>query len=182
MVKINPKTGKPPRKTDRPSDKAYNARRRLKRAAEKLKNQASNATGMTKQRLEHQANELLGKVQKTYQVKGEYKFDVDRLENYTEKMFTGVDEEKLTQVMLSGAVGKRIYAATVSIWKDSDLPINEAIKQHFGVETMSEVVDWFENRVSDLYENTEVLKQENYNDPVILEMEKQIQINQDDDE
>lgn len=182
MDRTNPKTGKVPRKTDRPSDKAYNARRRLKRAAEKLKNQAGKAIGMTRQRLEHQADELLEKAQKTYQVKGEYKFDVDRLESYTEKMFTGVDEEKMTQVMLSGPVGKRIYAATASIWKDSDLPINDAIKQHFGVETMGEVVEWFEKRVSDLYENTEVLKQENYNDPVILEMQKQIRVNQDDDD
>ena len=174
--------------TGRPSDLVYNARRRYARQAERYAKQAERASGMEKGRLENLASNALEKAMRTYKdplkiqsgtIKNlESKLDVRRPTRPTSESRLNklVDEsedialesslsdpeirrEQETKDLLSGEVGDRIYGATVDIWKDSDYADrNQAIMEHFGVDSMADVLDIITDDGIDIYADPESLE------------------------
>ena len=143
------------RKTDRLSDKAYNARRRAKRKLEReLKK-----TNKNQQTIE----QLRAEIQQSYATKqGEYLIDIERFEKRSKKYTATYERElvrnkseiarknemmkhEINQASVGGVskykpqAVKVFYAATKSIWEGRPQGTwNEAIMEHFGVDTLHE--------------------------------------------
>ena len=133
----------------RASDEAYNARRRLKREAERLERQAAKSEGSFSERLQSVADELRDKANMLYANKekpGEYRQDLIRQSQSVRSM----SEERQIDILLSSNLGQRIYAGTKNLWIDKDPNEREdAIVKAFGVRTILDVVKILENQLGD---------------------------------
>ena len=174
--------------TGRPSDLAWNARRRYARQAERYAKQAQKAGGMEKSRLENLATNALENAYRTYEdptkaqtqmIKGLEsdlnpriplrKPSAERRQRVIESSKEIALESSLSddetrreleaESILSNDIGNRIYGATVDIWKNADYgDRNQAIMEHFGVDSMADVLDILEASGIDIYADPESLE------------------------
>lgn len=144
----------------RASDEAYNARRRLKRQAERYKKQASTASASKASRLQQQAKYLESQASRLYQGKDTAKNQARiKAQSYSALQGTRKDTQKRRDIeaaeIMKTNVGAKIYGATVSIWQDSKYgDRNRALMEYFGVTDMMEVIEAFEREFGeDLYKD-----------------------------
>lgn len=150
------------RKTDRPADKIWNARRRYNRAAERYERDAMTASPVEAVRLRKQAeymrqqSELLRKGKDTASGrKKRVQSSFSTLEGVKKDVGKRRDIEA-REIMKTNA-GKRVYAATTSIWEDSEYSTREqALIEYFGVTDLMGVIELFEEKLGGaLYEDME---------------------------
>ena len=153
----------------RPSDEAYNARRRAARAAAKAKGEriASDQAYVNRRRLERQARRIEREAQKdagvfgsrlskigdilrekrarTYARNGRYSqtalddFPIDIMDTGTQ-----------ADIIMDSNIGSRIWAGTQEIWQDASYGNREqAILDAFGADSMAEVLEKIEKRIGD---------------------------------
>lgn len=144
----------------RASDEAYNARRRLKRQAERYKKQAATASASKASRLQQQAKYLESQASRLYQGKDTAKNQARiQAQSYSALQGTRKDTQKRRDIeaaeIMKTNVGAKIYGATVSIWQDSPYTDrNKALIEHFGVTDMMGVIELFEREFGeDLYKD-----------------------------
>lgn len=133
----------------RPSDEAYNARRRLKREAARLEKQAGRASGSYSERLKNVAEELREKASNLYyNPEQDYRRDLIRQSESVRSM----SEERQTDILLSSNIGSRIYAGTRELWIDESDPNmrEERILEAFGVSSMLDVLKILEKRLGEI--------------------------------
>jgi len=169
------------------SDEAYNARRRFVRKAERYWNMAQGATGVTRERYEAIARKSLSDAMSTYEkgtsqksmskkireldkelkpvdvFRREAKQSISkRLKERSERSLYSRDEqvrrEQEAKSIMSSEAGHRIYAGTIDVWQDSDyLSREDALMAHFGVDTLMDVIELFEEELGeDLYAEEKV--------------------------
>lgn len=159
------------------ADKKYNVRRRLVRAAERRINEAMNATGARRERLEWQAEQSLRKAASTYarNNQGELKIGkrvkelYSRLQrevremppNYTfekakaaaqKAMFRHGREEQREQSareIFNSNIGSRIIGAFESEWRDDPSNMLEIIMEKTGARDLMEVIEIVEEKVGE---------------------------------
>lgn len=146
----------------KPSDDVYNARRRMKRQAERYRKQAASTSPGKAARLQQQAKYLESQAQRLY--KGaDTPARQKKLIAESYSTLEGLKKDKAKrrdiearEIMKTNA-GKRIYAATTSIWEDSDYPTREqALIEYFGVDDLMGVIELFEEKLGGaLYEDME---------------------------
>ena len=172
----------------RAGDAAWNARRRYTRQAERYLKQAQNAKGIEKGRLETEATASLERAIATYKDPTQASKSsviqklTDKLhpnvptrkvgegirnqyiaESYAALESTRNDEsirrELEAEEILSTDIGNRIYGALVDVWKDDDYEKrNQNIMEHFGVDSMADVLDILEASGIDIYADPESLE------------------------
>lgn len=102
---------------------AYNARRRLQRAANAARREGAKAGGVYAERMEQVAKGLEAKKAGLYEQPGGG-YDTARLAQGVEfKAAQVMSEETQADIIMSGPVGSRIWAATYEIW--GDLPYEQ---------------------------------------------------------
>ena len=171
----------------RAGDLAWNARRRYARQAERYTKQAQQASGMEKNRLETLARSSLERAISTYQdptKAGKSKLIKDLTEQLQPKVPTRKTSEGIrsqyiaesyaakeetrddddirreleAEEILSTEVGSRVYGALVDIWRDADYADrDQAIMDHFGVDSMADVLDMIEAEGIDIYDEPDSL-------------------------
>ena len=146
----------------RASDEAYNARRRLKRQAERYKKQAATASASKASRLQQQAKYLESQASRLYHGKDTAKNQARiQAQSYSALQGTRKDTQKRRDIeaaeIMKTNVGAKIYGATVSIWQDSPYADrNKALIEHFGVSDLMGVIELFEREFGeDLYKDDE---------------------------
>ena len=138
------------RKTDRPADKIWNARRRYNRAAERYERDALTASPAEAARLRKQAeymrqqSELLRKGKDTASGrKKRVQASFSTLEGT--KKDVGKRRDIEAREIMNTNVGAKIYGATVSIWQDSPYANRDvALMEYFGVTDLMGVIEKFE--------------------------------------
>lgn len=134
----------------RESDKLYNARRRLKRQAERYRKQSEISTPLKASRLQQQAKYLESQASRLYKGKDTAKNQARiKAQSYSALQGTREDTQKRRDIealeIMKTNVGAKIYGATVSIWQDSAYPDrNKALIKHFGVTDLMGVIEKFE--------------------------------------
>lgn len=163
-------------------DALYNARRRLKRRAQRLEKAAAvESDAAVRARLEAEAVALYeeaasGYEQERYRAKfvsdtgiSGYKVTAGEWSPEKRKAYISrsigelegaiaSDEQRrwrTAKTLLKSPVGRRVYAATVDVWRDGDYQDRDAaITDFFGVDDMADVLDIFESELGeDLYED-----------------------------
>lgn len=144
----------------RASDEAYNARRRLKRQAERYKKQAAASSPGKASRLEQQAKYLECQASRLYKGADTAKNQMRiRAQSYSALQKNRKDVGKRRDIeaaeIMKTNVGAKIYGATVSIWQDSKYTDrNVALMEYFGVTDMMGVIEAFEREFGeDLYKD-----------------------------
>ena len=169
----------------KPGDLVYNARRRYTRQAERYMKKANQASGIEKARYEGLARTSVEKAIATYdnpqtanmsgslkqlssqlsprmpvkRVSDSYKSRLVQ-ESKTNALESSMMDEDTrrdveAQVILSSQAGGRVYAALVSVWKDSGEDANSAIMEWFGADDMMEVLEQIEAAGIDIYADPE---------------------------
>lgn len=159
------------------ADSAYNVRRRLTRAAERKINEAMNATGARRERLQWQAEQELRKAASTYgrNAQGELKLGkkvkdlFERLQrdfkempsNYTSEQAraaaekakyrrgTEAQREQSAREIFNSNIGSRIVGAFESVWREDKDNMLEIIKEKVGARDLMEVVEIVEEKVGE---------------------------------
>ena len=136
----------------RASDVVYNARRRLKRQAERLEKQASQTTGTESARLRALAETARNRAQATYgqsytmkEAQNLLRKTASSLASASSETNTGIRTEEESISLMSTRVGSRILAATESLWRG--VPYNQrldAIMTAYGVTSVSDLITRFE--------------------------------------
>lgn len=142
------------------SDDAYNARRRYKRQAERLKREAAKQGGVVGTRLEKQADRLIAKARRTYQG-ADTPYRQERLIRESELQLVSkrgeIDDsarrEAEAKEIMKTVAGRRIYAATTDVWEDSGYEDRDVpIVAFFNADDLMQVIEIFERLFgSDLY-------------------------------
>ena len=159
-------------------DELYNARRRYTRSAQRYMEKAENETGVLSERYKELARGELKKAIGTYEKEPTSKPVKDLMQRLGvgKQSAKGMDKEKLVResksslesslkdsevrrerearAILNSKIGHRIYGGTVSIWKGRE-DIDAAIMEHFGVDSMADVIDMLEQEI-DLYQAEDV--------------------------
>lgn len=132
------------------ADAAYNARRRLKRQAERFEKQALSAEGSAKKRMESLAESLREAASRTYKREdGTYDLRAlaqgrDLFARYT------MQEERQADILMRSHIGSRIYAATVDVWKGLSYDEREAaLWEEFGVSSNADLIKLLEKELGE---------------------------------
>ena len=153
----------------RPSDEAYNARRRAARAAAKAKGEliASDQAYVNRRRLERQARRIEREAQNDAGVFGSRLSKLGdilrekRARTYARKgrySQTALDDSPIdimdagtqADIIMDSNIGSRIWAGTQEIWQDASYGNREqAILDAFGADSMAEVLEKIEKRIGD---------------------------------
>ena len=162
-------------------DDLYNARRRLKRRAQRLeKAAATESDAAVKARLEAETSSLYEEAAAGYIVDRDrqrfvnskglqgYKVTADQWSAQKRQAYISESKRQLegsmqnddqrryrtAKTLMKSPVGRRIYAATVDVWRDYEYSDRDsAIMDFFGVDSMADVIDMFEEELGeDLYE------------------------------
>ena len=160
------------------ADKAYNTRRRLRRAAERELKKANNSSSVTKSRHMILVKEYTEKALSTYAKNtnkisnplqnivnniGDIKPFNDLKGNYTKKLKEYSksllvknlqDRNQIARNILSiGNISSRLYGGLIDVWqkKSPEKTINEKIMEHFNAKDMLEVLEKIEKKGIDLY-------------------------------
>ena len=158
----------------RASDEAYNARRRLKRQAARMRKQAASAAdGAYAGRLRALADEALKQAQETYfnRETKQYRAGAVREAERLASHFDVADEDIQADILLSSPIGSRIYAGTVEIWRGIEdyNKREDAILKAFGVKRMADVIKLIEKQLGEALYNTD--SDERYNIAVLTIMQ-----------
>lgn len=174
-----------PRKRQRKSDDAYNARRRFERRGDRLMKQAEKETGTAAERLRAQAESNYANAARLYEdesalarfrakhdlpeveiATGEEREFLQRASEYTKESMlddSAIRSELEARELLRGPVGRRIYSATRDLWYDESRKVqdpstfDQKIMDAMGVNSMSEVIDKFEKEMGeDLYKTDDI--------------------------
>lgn len=176
---------RPKRPSGYTSDEIRNARRRFARQAERYEKAAAQATGIEASRKRQLARTSLEKAISLYDDPSKAGNNkamrglIDRLNpriaskrlsdaqqraavkestDFLASAFKDPEKrkEKETEILMSGDAGNYIYAATSDIWKDADYNMrDQLIMEHFGVESMAEVMDTIASAGIDLFRDQE---------------------------
>lgn len=150
------------RKTDRPADKAWNAKRRFKRAAERYEKAAAKASPVEAARLRKQAEYM--RSQADLMRKGaDIPARTAKRIQASKLTLEGARKNKqkrrdiVARELMNTDVGAKIYGATVSIWQDSKYTDRDkALMDFFGVSDLMGVIEAFERQFGeDLYSDDE---------------------------
>lgn len=153
----------------RPSDEAYNARRRAARAAAKAKGEriASDQAYVNRRRLERQARRIEREAQSDSGVFGSRLSKIgDILREKRARTYarngrysqTALDDSPIdimdagtqADIIMDSNIGSRIWAGTQEIWQDASYGNREqAILDAFGADSMAEVLEKIEKRIGD---------------------------------
>lgn len=169
-------------------DANWNAIRRYARQAERYMKQASTMQGMEKSRTEALARSSLERAISTYSdpskadnyslikklskelnpskpTRSGGKASQSRLraESYAALEENREDDEIRRELeaeeILESDIGNRVYGALVDVWKDAPYSDrNDAIMEHFGVDSMADVLDAIEDAGIDIYADPESLE------------------------
>ena len=169
-------------------DESWNAIRRYARQAERYMKQASKMKGMEKSRTEALARSSLERAISTYSdpskadnysliknlskelnpskpTRSGGKANQSRLraESYAALEENREDDDTRRELeaeeILETDIGNRVYGALVDVWKDSPYSErNDAIMEHFGVDSMADVLDAIEDAGIDIYADPESLE------------------------
>ena len=170
--------GKVKSRARKAGDELYNARRRYTRSAQRYMEKAESETGVLSERYKELARGELKKAIGTYEKEPTSKPVKDLMNRLGvgKQSAKGMDKEKLVResksslesslkdseirrerearAILNSKIGHRIYGGTVSIWKGRE-DIDAAIMEHFGVDSMADVIDLLEQEI-DLYQVEDV--------------------------
>lgn len=153
----------------RPSDEAYNARRRAARAAAKAKGEriASDQAYVNRRRLERQVHRIEREAQNDAGVFGSRLSKIgDILREKRARTYarngrysqTALDDSPIdimdtgtqADIIMDSNIGSRIWAGTQEIWQDASYGNREqAILDAFGADSMAEVLEKIEKRIGD---------------------------------
>ena len=176
---------RPKRPSGYTSDEIRNARRRYARQAERYEKAAAQASGIEASRKRQLARTSLEKAISLYddpskagnnkairslmdrlnpRIASKSLSDaqqaraVEQSEDYLARAFTDPEKrrERETEILLSGDAGNYIFASLSDLWKGKDYSDRESlILEHFGVESMADVMDIITNAGIDLYRDQE---------------------------
>ena len=169
-------------------DSNWNAIRRYARQSERYLKQASTMQGVEKSRTEALARSSLERAISTYsdpskaennslirnlsqrlnpqkptRSGGKGRQEQLKAESFAALESSRDDEEMRRELeaeeILSTDIGNRVYGALVDVWKDSPyIDRNEAIMEHFGADSMADVLQAIEDAGIDLYADPESLE------------------------
>lgn len=170
--------GKGKSRARKAGDELYNARRRYTRSAQRYMKMAEGETGILSERYKELARGELKKALGTYEKEPTSKpvkdlmnrlgvgkqsakgMDKERLVRESKRSLASsmkdseVRREREARAILNSKIGHRIYGGTVSIWKGRE-DIDAAIMEHFGVDSMADVIDLLEQEI-DIYQVEDV--------------------------
>lgn len=138
------------------SRRADKIRKRFRKARDKYDKLAEGAEGLEKARYKALRDDLDEMIDKTRAVRrgenrGQYPFDLDKLEAASADFMASSVNKNIDDKLMRGAIGKRVYAATIDLWRDrpEGVGINDAIMQGLGVDSMDEVIEYFWEEAGD---------------------------------
>lgn len=171
----------------RKSDATYNARRRYRRQAERYEKKAASSSGLEKSKYTQLAKISLEKAYALYDdstsAKGTRKMQEmsqrlsprravreltskeksNLIRRSTGATKSGMSDDEAREIeaqdILSSSVGDRVYGALVDVWRDSSYSDRDvAIMDHFGVDSMADVIAAIEAAAIDIYSDPESLE------------------------
>ena len=155
----------------RKSDNAYNARRRFRRQAERYERKANETSGAAAARYRGLAAQAAENALATYENKSardkgriselasrvgasvpERTPDLNKLESKSLELVGNAEdlrEAEAKAILSRGNIGSRFYGGLVEVWQGKS-NINQAIKEHFGVDNLMDVLEILEG-VANIY-------------------------------